>query len=197
VAHDLMALCADLAEIGVDSDGLAWFGESGAIPPGVLADLIGRGSAAGMATVLATTDVRAAECLADESAAVVMHRMTDPVAAERFAKLTGEKLTPGEQGVPGNAVSFVRRPAVAPETLCTLADGEFVLAVKAPRRRLVPLGRVIPARIAAEPAPIAAERVPRAPDAPAMRWARPREPFGSKDGHRQLAGALHDPERRR
>lgn len=190
VACDLMSICADLFEIGAGSDVLAWVDQCGAAPPGVLADLIRRGSAAGMATVLATTDAQPADRLADPPAAVVMHRMTDPVAADRFARLTGEKLTPGGQGSAGAATTFVRRAAVPPEVLCTLADGEFVLAVKAPRRRVVPLGRVIPPRRPAQ-------RTPSAGAAAAVRWPRPRDPFHGKERQAHLAGAFGEPEQRR
>ena len=191
VAQDLMAISAELRRIGVDGDGLAWYDQCGAAPAGVLTDLIQRGSSAGMATVLATTDTHAADHLADQAAAVVMHRMTDPVTAERFARLTGEKLMPAGQagGTAANQMTFVRRPVVSPEVLCTLARGEFVLTVKAPCQRLVPLGRAIPARLRAQPAA-------GSPAAPAG-GGNPREPFGTKERQLRLAGAFRDPEQRR
>lgn len=232
VARDAMAICAELRQIGVDGDGLFWFDQCGAVPDSVLTELIQRGSVAGMATVLATTAAQPADRLAEAAGTVVIHRTTDPVTAERFARLTGERLVPGERpaglltpgerpagvltpgergtgrltpaspgatGVTDGGITFVRRPVVSPEVLCTLADGEFVLTVRAPRRRLVPHGRVVPARLPAQP-PAAV------PGAPAVQ-ARPREPFGWKEGQPRLAGAIqarrgaplvpHYPEQRR
>jgi hypothetical protein len=186
-----MAVCAELAQIGVDGDGMFWFDQCGAVPAGVLTELVEGGSAAGMASVLATTAAQPAGRLAETAGTVVIHRMTDPVTAERFARLTGEKLIPGGRAAgplnrPGkghldlNGITFVRRPVVPPEKLCALADGEFALAVREPRRRLVPLGRVIPARLPAQhPAP--------APGVPAFQ-RRPREPFGRKDRQPERAG---------
>jgi hypothetical protein len=191
VAQDAMAVCAELRQIGVDGDGLFWFDQCGAVPAGMLTELVGCGSTAGMATVLATTAARPAGRLAETAGTVVIHRMTDPVTAERFARLTGDKLVPGERAAGPlnragqgdlhvNGITFVRRPVVPPEALCALADGEFALAVREPRRRLVALGRVIPARLRAQhPVP--------APGAPAFQ-RRPREPFGTKDRRPQRAG---------
>jgi hypothetical protein len=227
VAQDVMAICAELHGIGIDGDGLVWFDECGAVPAGVLVGLVERGSSSGLPAVLATTSMQPADRLADQVSTVVIHRMTDPVTAERFARLTGEKLTPGEPGTaqvmttgpaagpvppvsgrsgPGSAdgTTFVRRPVVSPEAVCTLADGEFVLAVKGPRRRLVALGRTIPARLGAPPAALTpgqapplgpGQAPPLSPGSPpagaTSRRGRPREPFGIGQQRPRLAGALH------
>lgn len=193
VAQDLMVVSGELRRIGVDGDGLVWYDQFGAVPPGVLTELIQRGSAAGMATVLTTTATQPADQIADQAGAVLMHRMTDPVTAERFARLTGEKLMPPQQSTAGpgrkpapKQMTFVRRPVVSPEVLCTLTDGEFVLTVKAPRSRLVPLGRVIPARL---------RPIPAVQGAPAG-GGNEREPFRPGKGQPWLAGAFRDPEQR-
>jgi hypothetical protein len=225
VAQDVVAICAELRGIGVDGDGLVWFDECGAVPAAVLTDLVERGSSSGLPAVLATTSMQPADRLADQVSAVVIHRITDPVTAERFARLTGEKLTPGEPGAgqvmttgpaagpavsgrngPGAAdgTTFVRRPMVSPEAVCTLADGEFVLAVKGPRRRLLPLGRTIPARLSAPPPALTpgqapplgpGQAPPLSPGSPPAGGTsvrrRPREPFGIGQDQPRLAGALH------
>lgn len=171
VAQDVIAICADLRGIGVPGDAVLWFGECGGIPTGVLAELVSRGAAADVAAVLTTTSAVVADGLADYVNAVVIHRMTDPLMAERFAWVSGERLVPSEAGasaMPGFAksgatpgfgaaaaaefrsadgVAFVRKPRVSPEILFGLGKGEFVLAVKSPRPKLVPLGKTVPARL--------------------------------------------------
>ncbi len=171
VAQDVIAICAELRGIGVPGDAVLWFGECGGIPTGVLAELVSRGAAADVAAVLTTTSAVVADGLADYVNAVVIHRMTDPLMAERFAWVSGERLVPSEAGasaMPGFAksgatpgfgaaaaaefrsadgVAFVRKPRVSPEILFGLGKGEFVLAVKSPRPKLVPLGKTVPARL--------------------------------------------------
>jgi hypothetical protein len=285
VAQDVMAICAELRRIGVEGDGLIWFEQCGEVPPGVLTELISRGAGAGLPAVLTTTSAQAAEKLADHVNAVVIHRMTDPVMAERFARIAGEKLVPGgavDLQVPGQAAAaraqpgsaapgseprvtgrgvpdgdppgfgapgfgapgfgsagpgsagpgsagfaahgagapgdpataspflptggttFVRRPVVSPETLCGLSNGQFVLLVKAPRRRLVPLGKTVRARLHAPsrrrglgPTATTVARRP-ARGAAANAPAHPRQPFGINGGQAGQAGdfgAEHRPGR--
>ena len=52
---------------------------------------------------------------------------------------------PGVQAIPGT--DLVRCPVIPARTLHALGAGEFVLAVHVPRRRLIALGRLIPARL--------------------------------------------------
>jgi hypothetical protein len=285
VAQDVIAICAELRRIGVEGDGLIWFEHCGEVPIGVLTELISRGAAAGLPAVLTTSSAQAAEKLADHANAVVIHRMTDPVMAERFARIAGEKLVPSEAvdlqvpghavaaqawpgsvalgseprvsgrgippagdppdtaapgfgsvafgapglgapglgapgssarggGVPGDSATggpflpagstFVRRPVVSPETLCGLGNGRFVLLVKGPRRRLVPLGRTVRARLHApsrrrgrKPTATTVSRRP-ARGAAANAPAHARQPFGSDGGQAGQVGdfgAEHGPER--
>ena len=77
--------------------------------------------------LLTTTSATAARELAGLVGVVLIHRLADPAAA---ADLVGPDALAG----PG------RRPA-------PVGAGEFVLAVRAPRRRLVELGRLVPARL--------------------------------------------------
>jgi hypothetical protein len=104
VAQDVMASCAELRKIGVAGDGLIWFDQCDGVRPALLGELISRSAGVGMPTVLTTTSPQAADSLAGQANTVVIHRMADPVMAERFARITGMKLAPGEQGRPPAAV---------------------------------------------------------------------------------------------
>jgi hypothetical protein len=239
VAQDVMGICAGLRRIGVEGDGLVWLEQCGDVPTAVLAELVRRGAAAGLPAVLTTTSAQAAEKVAGQVNAVVIHRLTDPVMAERFARFTGEKLVPGEAAraqapglpagapdlppgfaapgfaapgfapsaarvpggdVPGRAAAFgpagngfVRRPVVSPEALCGLGNGEFVLLVKTPRRRLVTLGKTVRARLHAPSRrrPSAA-RATTATAAGATVTAppQPRQPFRTNGGPGGQAGEM-------
>jgi hypothetical protein len=265
VAQDVMGICAGLRKIGVDGDGLVWLEQCGDVPTAVLTELVRRGAAAGLPAVLTTTSAQAAEKVADQVNTIVIHRMTDPVMAERFARFTGEKLVPSEAvgarppgplvgsaavmapdpgaqsagfaamggaaagypaaGYPGPGFAapgfalpgarvlgdnmaagpaatfrpaggntFVRRPVVSPETLCGLGNGEFVLLVKAPRRRLVPLGKTVRARLHAPSrrrrwaAAARAATPATAPGGTLKAPPQPRQPFGINGGSGGQAG---------
>ena len=235
IAQDAIAICAELRRIGVEGDGLVWFEQCGGIPSGMLAELITRGAAAGLPAVLTTTSAQAAEKLADHANVVVIHRITEPFMAERFARITGETLVPADAagthavglpqaatGGPGSvaaiargarakvtsaraqgevtladpafrpagAAGLARRAVVSPETLCGLGNGEFVLVVGAPRRRLVPLGKTVRARLAAPhrdqrphmPSAPTAATPPATPGIASKAFSPPRQPFGIDGG---------------
>ena len=255
VAQDVMGICAGLRKIGVEGDGLVWLEQCGDVPTGMLTELARRGAAAGLPALLTTTSAQAAEAVAGQVNAVVIHRMTDPVMAERFARFTGEKLVPGEaagaqapgplagsaaviaaeldtvppglaaagypppgfaapgaaqpgarvfgDGMPDASAAafgraggngFVRRPVVSPETLCGLGNGEFVLLIKAPQRRLVSLGKTVRARLHAPShrrrwaAPATAPRPAAVPGATVQAPPHPRQPFGINGGSGDQAG---------
>ncbi len=242
VAQDVIAISDELRRIGVEGDGLVWFEQCGGIPIRMLAELITRGSTAGLPAVLTTTSAQAADKLAGQVNAVVLHRITDPVMAERLARITGDKLVPADAGRPqapglatvtagrpgpaaargpgahvrarGDAdagmtagpaflpadAAFVHRPVVSPETLCGLGNGEFVLVVNAPLRRLVPLGKTVRARLAApyrnrfrrQPSVAAGTAVPwpAVPGAAEQESAPPRQPFGINGGPATGGGDL-------
>ena len=245
VAQDSIAICAELRRIGVGGDGLVWFEQCGGIPTGTLAELITRGAAAGLPAVLTTTSAQAAEKLADHANVVVIHRMTEPVMAERFARITGETLVPADAagphpggllqaatGDPGSVAAFARggranatsaqalggvtladpafrsagapglarRAVVSPETLCGLRNSEFVLVVRAPRRRLVPLGKTVRARLAAPQGDqrrhmtstaTAAATPPAAVGIASKAFSPPRQPFGIDDGPAGHSGDVY------
>jgi hypothetical protein len=191
VARDILAVCAELRRIGVPGDGLVWFDQCGALAPATLGELVTRGAAAGLPALLTTTDADRSPALADQASVLVVHRLTDPAVAERFASLTGEKFAPvtsgdlaaaaGSQVLSKTAVAvgqkdsgpgaatlaqadvtgqlsqlgpfgLVRKPVVAAQSLSRLGNGEHVLIVRRPKRRLVTLGLTVPARISRHPA---------------------------------------------
>jgi hypothetical protein len=110
VAQDVTACFGELRKLGVAGDGLIWFDQCGAVPPGVLAELTARCAEAGVPTVLTTTSGPAAQRLADHVNTVVIHRIGDPVMAERFAWITGEKLVPAEFPPPRDRMAPGRTP---------------------------------------------------------------------------------------
>lgn len=189
VARDVLAVCAELRRIGVPGDGLVWFDQCGMLGPATLAELVTRGAAAGLPALLTSTSPGGVQALADQVNVLVLHRMTDPAVAERYAGLTGEKLAPAgsgdlaaaetqvrpkaaagvgqKAGPASNAAAqadpagqlsqlgpfgLVRKPVVAAQSLSRLGDGEHVLIVRRPRRRLVTLGLTVRARVSRHPA---------------------------------------------
>jgi len=96
-----------------------WLTECGAMPRRSVTDMIARGQGTGLPVLAATTSAPVAADLADLANVVVAHRMADAAAARRLA----------------------------PDAdLAALRDGEFLLAVKDPRR-LVPRGLLVGARV--------------------------------------------------
>jgi hypothetical protein len=187
VAHDVLAVCAELRRIGVPGDGLVWFDQCARLAATTLAELIDRGAGAGLPALLTTTSPDQVQGLADQANVLVLHRLSDPAVAERFAGFTGEKLVPAGGGdlvaaadtqVRVKAVAgtwprsradaaampadppagqlgpfgLVRRPVVAAQALSRLGNGEHVLIVSRPQRRLVTLGLTVPARVLRHPA---------------------------------------------
>jgi hypothetical protein len=174
VGQDILAAGADLCDIGISGDGIAWFDHCEGLPQPMVKDLIGRGADAGLPVVLTTTSSRAGLGLAGEVNALVIHRMPDAESAERFARLTGEKLVPetyltppsasaaADGGAAGNGavaqdarppvlagdgLTFTARPRMPPATLQHLGLGEFALVVSRPERRLVPAARTVRAKV--------------------------------------------------
>src|SRR5579875_2875454 len=98
VAHDVLAVCAELRRIGVPGDGLVWFDQCARLAPATLAELIDRGGAAGLPALLTTTAPDRVHGLAEQANVLVLHRLTDHTAAEWFAGFTGEKLVPAGGG---------------------------------------------------------------------------------------------------
>jgi hypothetical protein len=145
VAADVAALYGRLYGDGVAPDGLCWLTECDGIDPAALAGVVGAGSPAGLAPVLATTVPRAVGGLAGRVNAVVIHRLADRDLAGELATLTGTTIVPlsrvparggaeSETHLPSReaaspAVPFgtMLVPRVPAESLCTLGRDEFVL----------------------------------------------------------------------
>lgn len=215
VAHDVLAVAAELRRIGVPGDGLVWLDECAGIPTAALAELINRGASAGLPALLTTTSADQAQALASHANVLVVHRLIDAPAAERFAGLTGEKLVPAgpELAVPAGVprqpqtaagawlmsqqrppwgpqtgqqagqltqlgpYGLVRRPVVPAQALTRLGNGEHVLIVSRPRRRLVTLGLTVRARIPRQPTrPLTARQAAGAGMDPALAGAVDQSP---------------------
>jgi hypothetical protein len=179
VGQDLLAAGSALHRIGVGGDGIVWLTECGLMPRSLVTDLITRGPATGLPVVAATTSARVAAELAELTNVVVAHRMTDAAAARHLAAVAaGEDPVgpaPGNPAMAGGAdlagtsagpwgdPAF---PSAAAGDPSALGDGEFLLAVKNPRR-LVPRAVLVRARI-----PHSAARAGRAAPAEPERRAR-------------------------
>ncbi|HEX4088730.1 MAG TPA: hypothetical protein VHZ33_08425 [Trebonia sp.] len=137
---DINALAARLRRIGADGDGLIWVTGGERLPGPAVQALIGNGRTSGLAVLISTTSPGAIAELAGQAAASVILRGADPAPAPpggpAAEPVGADPLIPAGAAVP---------PAALP-TL-SLRPGEFVLAVNAPRPRLVPLGRLVPARL--------------------------------------------------
>ena len=147
VGQDLLAAGAALHRIGVGGDGMVWLTECALMPRDAVADLIAQGRGTGLPVLAATTSGPAAAQLAELTNVVVMHRMADVAAARQLAAAVagGEPLPSQEarNGATGPAAVSGPNEAAGPPVL---RDGEFLLAVKQPRR-VVPRARLVRARI--------------------------------------------------
>lgn len=126
VALDLAAVFAESRRLGAGGDGLAWFGDAGAIAAPVLAQLISTGSQTGLATVVSAvpspTPARAAGQIAALANVLVIHG-------------------PGDPGLAGGGPDGDGLAGIA------LAGDEFALVVRGPERQVVPRARFVPGRI--------------------------------------------------
>ena len=145
VCQDLLAAGAALTEIGVDGDGIIWLGECGALPRQSVTDMIAHGPDAGLPVLAATTSPPVGVELAELTNVVVAHRMDDAAAARHLARAVGvaapELLPAGS----ADAASPAAGLAADTGSLPALREGEFLLAVRNPRR-LVPRGQLVRAR---------------------------------------------------
>jgi hypothetical protein len=143
VARDVLAVCSELRRIGVPGDGLAWFDQCGGLAPAALSYLVSRGEAAGLPALLTTTAAARVQALADQVNVLVLHRLTDPAVAERFAGLTGEKLAPvGEGDLPAAGGPAVRAKATVAARATTSAGAAAPAEPAGPLSQLGPYGLV-------------------------------------------------------
>lgn len=78
VALDLTAVFAESRRLGVDGDGLAWFGDGDAGAAPALAQLMSTGAGAGLATVVSTESAAAAGQIAARANVLVIRGPGDP-----------------------------------------------------------------------------------------------------------------------
>ena len=116
VCQDLLTAGAALQGLGVDGDGIVWLTECGAMPRSSVTELVARGPRAGLPVLAATTMTPAAAELAELTNVVVAYRMAEEAAPPSLGGLSA------------------------------LRAGEFLVAVKEPRR-LVPRAVFVQARI--------------------------------------------------
>jgi hypothetical protein len=142
ICADLAGLGEDLRRIGVDADALVWLHGWEPAIAGRLAGLVTGGTASGLAVLVSAASPAVAD-LAGMMNTVLIHRLADSTAAASLAERTGTTMVPAAEGGP----ELVPCPAVPAQTLLSLAPARFVLTVNSPRRRLVRLGQVVPARL--------------------------------------------------
>jgi hypothetical protein len=172
VCQDLLAAGTALHRMGVDGDGIIWLTECGSMPASSVTDMIARGPDTGLPVLAATTSAQVAAKLADLANVMVVHRMTDAAVARQLAVAAGypDPVLPGgaaagtaaQAGLagPGSLRDPWSAPAASAVDPSSLRDGEFVLAVKHPRR-LVPRAAAVRARIRRRPREGGAFAAPR------------------------------------
>jgi hypothetical protein len=160
---EVAVLAARLRRIGVDGDGLIWVTDGERLPAQAVAGLIADGRVAGIGVVIGTSSPVAAAELARLVDALLILRIGDPGLAATLAASAGgqpgadggqptmgpagaHQIPPGPGGMPARPESAAR-PGVSADALLSLGRCEFALAVNAPRRRLVQLGRLVPGRL--------------------------------------------------
>jgi hypothetical protein len=143
ICADIAAVGEDLRGIGVDGDGLCWLCGCDSLARETVARLVASGATAGLPVLLTSASPAAAD-LATTMNAVIVHRLTDEAAAASLATRTGARLVP-DAATAGQ--QFVPQPAVPARALLSLAPATFVLAVNAPRNRLVWPALTVPARL--------------------------------------------------
>jgi len=141
---EIAVLAASLARIGVDGDGLVWITGCRWLSAQAVAALIRDGRAAGLAVLIGAGSPAAIADLAGLAGAVLIHRIADPSLAGNLAGVSCMSAGAGGMAPSSGAAP---RPAISAGVLLSLGRGEFVLAVNGPRRRLVELGRLVPARL--------------------------------------------------
>jgi len=120
VAFDAMAVFAELRGIGVSGDGVAWLNGCELIERPALAELVARGSQAGMAVLLSTTAEAAAASLAADVNVVAIHQLADPAAAGQLAALAGP-WAPGHPAGPAGQTAPAGPGGVGPATALAVA----------------------------------------------------------------------------
>jgi hypothetical protein len=136
---ELAAAQAQLRRIGVDGDALIWVTTGARLPAALLATTIREGGAVGLPVLTGTVSPEMSAAVAGLVGTVLVHRLADEDLADTLAATAAASAQPG----------LAAAASVAPRVLLSLRPGQFVLAVRAPRPRLVTAGQVVPARLPA------------------------------------------------
>lgn len=138
---DLMTVCAELQGMSVSGDSLAWINGCEVLEQQVLADLVARGQDGGMAVMLSTTSAELADSLAAVANVLVARGPVDPGLAGRFAG-------PGaaQDGATAQGTAAVADIAFGINGDRRLGSEAFALLARAPRPRVLPRCRHVPAR---------------------------------------------------
>ncbi|HEY2687336.1 MAG TPA: hypothetical protein VGJ50_02785 [Streptosporangiaceae bacterium] len=150
---DLMTVCTELQGMSVPGDSLAWINGCEVLDQQTLADLVTQGQGAGMAVMLSTTSAELAGALAPVANVLVARGPVDPGLAGRFAG----------PGAAQDGADTRRAPGTMAQGTAVVADiafgingdhrGEtFALLARAPRLRMLPRCRHVPARAGGWPA---------------------------------------------
>jgi hypothetical protein len=147
----LTSLAADLGRIGADGDALVWVPRAELLPVQALAPLLRDAATGGLGILIGTTSPAVAAELAGLVGTVVSCRLADQGLAATLSALIGTPstapATAATLAVPSAAPVRGPGPRMPASTLLALGDGEFVLAARSPRHRLIALGRLVPARL--------------------------------------------------
>jgi hypothetical protein len=163
---DLTTVCGELRGMSVPGDIFAWINGCEFLDSGALAELIDCGPGSGTAVLLTTASAAAADRLVAEANAVVVRGPADPALAERLAGPAAAAVPAGLAGTAGapaaagtsadRAGTAARHPlrsqdGIPEGALLALPRDAFALLVRAPRRRVVPMCRHVPAGLAGPP----------------------------------------------
>ncbi len=175
VALDITAVYSESRRLGVGGDGLAWFGDGGAIAAPALARLISTGSQAGLATVVSTVSGVADSTVGSTVGSPLASTVGSPLASTVGSPLAstagstmpgaGPAQAAGQIAALANVLVILGpgNPALAGISLdgdlpgagphgagphgTGLAAGEFALVIKGPERQVVPRARFVPGRM--------------------------------------------------
>jgi hypothetical protein len=140
----LASLAGYLRRIGVDGDALVWVPHGERVPAQALAALLRDSALASLSVLIGTTSPAAATELSRLTGTALICRVTDAELATSLAARTGQRLLPRSAAA---GADLVPSPVTPARALLSLGQGEFVLAVSAPRQRLIAPGRLVPARL--------------------------------------------------
>jgi hypothetical protein len=157
---DLMAVGAELQGMSVPGDTVVWVSGCEVLGQQVLADLVVRGQAAGMAVVLGTASAAAADRLAAEVNVLIARGPADPGLVGRFAAAPAARAAAPRVAGPAGAGPGAGLGAGAElafginggggalaADVAALGAGAFALLARGPERRVLASCCHVPARV--------------------------------------------------